>query len=135
MKNLFIAATMLLSVQFVSAQSADFKKDVVNYIKLSGSASQMTAVLEPLLDQMSAEDRTAFNKELQEKLPSLYDKMAESLMKFYTHEDIKKMNEFYNSPVGKKIQETTPKITKDLLQIGQSWGMSELQPIIMKYMQ
>lgn len=135
MKKIVIAATLLLSVQFASAQTADFKKDVVTYIQVSGSASQMTAVLEPILENLSAEDRTAFNKELQEKLPSLYDKMAESLMQYYTHEDVKKMIEFYNSPVGKKIQQTTPKITKDLLKVGQSWGVAELQPLIMKYLQ
>lgn len=134
MKNLFIAATMLLSVQFVSAQSADFKKDVVNYIKLSGSAAQVTAVLEPIMEQMPVDKQADFKKEFETTLPSLYDKMADVMMKYYTHDDIKKMIEFYNTPVGKKIQETTPKITKDQMKAGQEWGM-ELQGLLMKYMQ
>jgi len=134
MKNLFIAATMLLSVQFVSAQSTDFKKDVVNYIKLSGSAAQVTAVLEPIMEQMPEDKQADFKKEFETTLPSLYDKMADVMMKYYTHDDIKKMIEFYNSPVGKKIQETTPKITKDQMKAGQEWGM-ELQGLLMKYMQ
>lgn len=136
MKKLFIAATMLLSVQFVSAQSADFKKDVINYIQLSGSATQVTAVLEPMLEQLQLpEDQKAnVKKEIEATFPSLYEKIATVMMKYYTHDDIKKMIEFYNSPVGKKIQETTPKIVTDQMQAGQEWGM-ELQGILMKYLQ
>lgn len=134
MKKLFIAATMLLSVQFVSAQSADFKKDVVTYIKLSGATANMTAVLEPVIEQIDESKRADFQKDLESILPSLYDKMAVSIMKHYTHDDIKKMMEFYNSPIGKKIQEVTPKMTKEQMQAGQEWGM-ELQGIMMKYMQ
>lgn len=134
MKNLFIAATMLLSVQFVSAQSADFKKDVISYIKLSGSAAQVTAVIEPIMQQIPEDKQSEFKKEFELTLPSLYEKIATVIMKHYTHDDIKKMIEFYNSPVGKKIQETTPKIVKDQMQAGQEWGM-ELQGLLMKYMQ
>jgi len=134
MKKLFIATALLLSVQFASAQSADFKKDVVEYIKLSGSAAQVTAVLEPVLAQIPEDKRADLKKEIDATLPSLYDKMADVMMKHYTHDDVKKMIEFYNSPVGKKIQEVTPKMTKDQMKAGQEWGM-QLQGLLMKYMQ
>lgn len=134
MKKLFIASALVLSVQFASAQSEDFKKDVVTYIKMSGAAANMTAVLEPVIEQIPADKREDFKKDLESILPGLYDKMAVSIMKHYTHDDIKKMMEFYNSPIGKKIQEVTPKMTKEQMQAGQDWGM-ELQGIIMKYMQ
>lgn len=136
MKNLFIAATMLLSVQFVSAQSGDFKKDVITYIKLSGSAAQVTAVLDPMLAQLpvAENDKASIKKEIETTLPSLYDKLAIVMMKHYTHDDIKKMIEFYNSPVGKKIQEVTPKMVNDQMQAGQEWGM-EFTKIIQKYIQ
>ena len=136
MRKLVIAATMLFAVQFASAQSADFKKDVVEYIKLSGSAAQVTAVLEPMLEklQLPADKSATLKKEIEATLPSLYDKMANVMMKHYTHDDVKKMIEFYNSPVGKKIQEVTPKMTKDQMKAGQEWGM-QLQGLLMKYMQ
>lgn len=133
MKKLLIAATLLLSVQFTSAQSTDFKKDVVEYIKLSGSVSQVTTVLEPIMEQMSQKDKDGFKKDVEAILPNLYGKIADVMMKYYTHDDIKKMIEFYNSPIGKKIQEVTPKMTKEQMQAGQEWGM-ELQGIMMKYM-
>lgn len=134
MKKLFIAGAFILTIQFTSAQSADFKKDVVSYIKISGAAANMTAVLEPVIEQIQEDKREDFKKDLESILPGLYDKMAVSIMKHFTHDDIKKMIEFYNSPVGKKIQEVTPKMTKEQMQAGQEWGM-ELQGILMKYMQ
>ena len=134
MKNLFIAATMLLSVQFVSAQSADFKKDVLTYIQVSGTSANFGAFLEPVMEQMPESNRANFKKEFEATLPSLYDKMAEVYMKHFTHDDLKKMIEFYNSPVGKKIQEKTPILIKEQGPATQEWQM-QLQGIIMKYMQ
>ena len=136
MKKLLIAATLLLSVQFASAQSADFKNDVIEYIKLSGSAAQVTAVLDPMLEQLKLpQDKSAdLRKEIEATLPDLYNKMADVMMKHYTHDDVKKMIEFYNSPVGKKIQEVSPKMTKDQMKAGQDWGM-QLQGLLMKYLQ
>ena len=135
MKKLFIATAFLFAVQFASAQTNDaFKKDVIEYVKLSGSAAQVTAVLEPIMAQIPEDKRADLKKDIDATLPSLYEKMANVMMKYYTHDDVKKMIEFYNSPVGKKIQEVTPKMTKDQMQAGQEWGM-QLQGVLMKYMQ
>lgn len=135
MKKLFIATAFLFAVQLASAQTNEaFKKDVIEYVKLSGSAAQVTAVLEPIMAQIPEDKRADLKKDIDATLPSLYEKIANVMMKYYTHDDVKKMIEFYNSPVGKKIQEVTPKMTKDQMQAGQEWGM-QLQGILMKYMQ
>lgn len=122
MKKLFIAATLLLSVQLASAQSADFKKDAIETIKISGAAAGITAVLEPIMEQMPEEKRADFKKEFEAALPSLYENMADTMMKYYSHDDIKKMLEFYNSPVGLKMQKNAQQITKDQMKAGEEWG-------------
>ena len=134
MKKLFIATALLLSVQFVSAQSADFKKDVVEMVKLSGSAANYTAFFEPIMEQISEDKRADFKKDIETLMPSIYEKTAEVMMKYYTHDDVKKMMEFYNSPVGKKVQESTPKILKDQMSDMQDLQL-QIQGILMKYMQ
>lgn len=134
MKNLFIAATMLLSVQFVSAQTSDFKKDVIEMVKISGTTANITAFLEPVIGQIPEDKRTDFKKDIDAIMPSLYESTAETMMKYYTHDDVKKMMEFYKSPIGKKVQEATPKILKDQMAGMQEWQM-QLQGVIMKYMQ
>src|SRR5690606_34565060 len=102
MKKIFIATALLLSVQFASAQSADFKKDVIEMVKISGTTANITALLEPIMGQIPEDKRADFKKDIDGIMPDLYEKTAETMMKYYTHDDVKKMIEFYNSPVGKK---------------------------------
>ncbi len=134
MRKLVIAATMLFAVQFASAQSADFKKDVIEMVKISGTTANITALLEPIMEQIPEDKRADFKKDIDGIMPDLYEKTAEAMMKYYTHDDVKKMMEFYNSPVGKKMQESTPKILKDQMSSMQEWQI-QLQGILMKYMQ
>ena len=134
MRKLFIAASFLFAVQFASAQSADFKKDMLTYINISGTSANFDAFLEPVKEQIPEGKRADFKKEFKASLPSLYDKMADVMMKHFTHDDVKKMIEFYNSPVGKKIQEKTPLMIKEQGPATQEWQM-QLQGLMMKYMQ
>lgn len=135
MKNLVIAATLLLSVQFVSAQSADFKKDAIEAVKLSGATANFSVYAEAIMGQITDQTkRAAFKKEFDETLPNLYVKMADTFTKNYTHDDIKKMIEFYNSPVGQKIQKNAPIILKEQGPSMQEW-QTNLQGLVMKYMQ
>ena len=132
MKKIFTITALLLAVQFGSAQSGDFKKDAVECLRLSGGLSAVTKLLEPIVEHVPEAKRADFKKDLDAILPNLYEQNAEALMKYYTHDEIKQMNEFYKTPIGKKMSETAPKIAKEQLEIGQKWGM-ELQGIMAKY--
>lgn len=54
-------------------------------------------------------------RELLEKIIPLYDK-------YYTIEDLKAVNAFYESPAGQKVLSTLPQITQESMKIGQEWG-------------
>jgi hypothetical protein len=54
-------------------------------------------------------------KGLVEKIVPLYDK-------YYTFEDLKAINAFYETPAGQKVLTTTPLIMHESMQIGQAWG-------------
>ena len=43
--------------------------------------------------------------------------------KHMTHDDIKQLLKFYNSPIGKKLIEKQPLILRDSMIVGQKWGM------------
>ena len=134
MRKIFIASALLLSIQFASAQSADFKKDVIEMVKISGTTANISAFLDPVMEQIAEDKRADFKKDIEAIMPELYESTANSMMKYYTHDEVKKMIEFYNSPVGKKMQELAPKILKDQMPSMQQWQM-QLQGILMKYMQ
>ncbi|MCO6161242.1 DUF2059 domain-containing protein [Flavobacterium sp. NRK F7] len=133
MKKILVTLVVVLAAQFASAQDA-FKADVLKVLKASGSAAQMEIAKEQVMNNIPESKRAEFSKDFDASLPALYDKMAKVYMEVYTHNDIKKMLEFYNSPVGKKIAEKASELTKKNMAASQEWGM-ELQGMMMKYMQ
>jgi uncharacterized protein len=42
--------------------------------------------------------------------------------KYYTHEEIKGLIQFYQTPLGKKMTEVLPKLSLDMAGAGQQWG-------------
>lgn len=132
MRKLLITAGLLFAFQIGTAQN--YKEDTIKALKMSGAAAGITAVLEPIIEQIPEERRAEFNKDIEALLPSLYNQMAESMMKYYTHDDILKMLEFYHSPVGEKMQKHAKELTKDHIKAGENWGL-QLREILNKYFQ
>ena len=56
-------------------------------------------------------------------MDELADMLAPVYEKHMTENDLKKIIEFYQTPVGKKYAEKTPLITQESMQVGQQWGM------------
>ncbi|WP_445456913.1 DUF2059 domain-containing protein [Flavobacterium sp. HNIBRBA15423] len=133
MKKLILTVVIILVSQFGMAQDA-FKADVLKVLKASGSGAQMELAKEQVMGSISEEKRADFSKEFDASLPSLYDKMAKVYMETYTHDEVKQMLKFYESPVGKKITEKASELTKKNMTAAQEWG-TELQGLMMKYMQ
>ncbi len=42
--------------------------------------------------------------------------------KYYTHEDIKGLLEFYTTPLGQKLIKVQPALTADSMAVGRQWG-------------
>lgn len=133
MKKLALSIAFMCIAQFAVAQN-DFKTDVIELIKISGTTGQMTAVIDQVLPMIPEDKQADFKKDFEASLPDLYEQLAPVFQKHYTHEDIKQMLEFYNSPIGKKISKNTESIATDSMKVGQEWGAT-LQTLMMKYMQ
>jgi hypothetical protein len=56
-------------------------------------------------------------KELTKQMVPLYKK-------HFTHEDVKELINFYESPIGKKLVTKTPLLTQESMQFSQQWGMN-----------
>lgn len=60
--------------------------------------------------------RTSANThELLELIIPVYDK-------YYSLEDLKQINAFYESPSGQRMVQVSPEVMKESMQIGQQWG-------------
>jgi hypothetical protein len=91
--------------------------------------------MEKLMDQMKTQMFTMFREKIKD-VPEEYWKRAETRFdsaeliqlivplydKYYTIEDLKALNAFYESAVGQKVLSSLPQITQESMKIGQAWG-------------
>lgn len=133
MKKLIVTATFFFLANLAIAQEA-FKADVLKVIQQSGAAAPMQMAKEQVMENIPLAKRDDFSKEFDATLPALYEKIAKIYMETYTHDEVKQMLKFYESPVGKKMASSMGAIGKKSAVVGQEWGM-ELQGVMMKYME
>ena len=134
MKKLIVTFALVLVAQVGFSQDDAFKKDVLKVIEMSGSTNAMKAAKDQILKMVPKEKQAAFILEFDATMPALYDKIAVIYMETYTKEDIKAMLAYYESPVGKKINEKAGVLMEKTQTAGKEWG-EELQGMMMKYMQ
>lgn len=133
MKKLFLTLIVLFAAQVTFAQDA-FKQDIVKYLNLSGQRKTFELLVKDLSSQIPVEKQADFKKDLNASLDDLMNKMADIYMTEFTHEDIKAVIKFYESPVGKKLTDKSAVLYEKGNAVGQEWGMG-LQTMLMKYMQ
>lgn len=133
MKKIALTFVLFLAAQFAFAQDA-FKADMKKYMELSGQLTTFELLTQELSNNIPEEKRADFNKELKASLNILMDKMAEMYMTEFTHDDVKEMIKFYETPVGKKLSSKNGVLFEKGQEVGQEWAIG-LQGIIMKYME
>jgi hypothetical protein len=52
--------------------------------------------------------------------------------RYFTHEDVKGLIEFYNTPLGRKLIEQQPNVLRDSMEAGQAWGVRTMERIKQK---
>lgn len=124
---------LLIGFQSHAQEKTDLHHKAVELIKMT-SGQQFDVMLEPIVKMVPQENRNAFKEEVMASLESLYGQMAQIYTEEFTEAEIDQILAFYHTPVGKKMRDITPELTRKGMEVGQQWGQ-ELQPIMMKYMQ
>ena len=124
----------MLVAQMGMAQDAAFKADAVKFLNISGTASTFEMMTKDIVKNAPADKQAAFKKDLDASIQELIGEMADLYMTEFTHEDIKAMIKYYETPVGKKAASKTGVLFEKGQVVGQEWGMG-LQSIMMKYME
>ena len=130
MKKLIVFAVITM-VAFVSIAQAEVtaakRREIEKMLRLTGMEklmaqmkTQMISGMKTQMTQVPEEFWTSFESKMDmrallEKIIPLYDK-------YYTIEDLKAVNAFYESTVGQKVLSTLPKIMQESMAIGQEWG-------------
>lgn len=76
-----------------------------------------------LIDSMSQDVGKIFGEAMNVK-GGLVDRMVPLYHRQFTHEEIKGMLVFYESPLGKKVAQALPVLTQESVELGQEWGES-----------
>lgn len=145
MKTLKTSLTLLLLVvAFCTAAAqqqpvADTAKhqDILKLLRVSGSSElgiqvmdQLMMTFEEILPDVPTEFWADFRNEV--KAEDLLDMMVPIYDKYYTHDDIRELIKFYESPVGKKMVDTMPLLLQESMQAGQEWGRALSEKMLQK---
>lgn len=115
-----------------SYQDPNFKTDVLKLFSVNGVDTQVNILKTQILKKITEDKKGDFLKEFDASFLSYQGKMAEVYMEVYTPEDIKGMIVFYESPVGKKMNEKSSELRQKSLSVGPEW-YKELKVITDKY--
>ncbi|MFP9098206.1 DUF2059 domain-containing protein [Flavobacterium sp. RHBU_24] len=134
MKKIFIATVFFLVANIGMAQDTAFKADVQKLLQLSGANSQMELAKKQVVTMIPAAKQQAFLKEFDAVLKPMVDKQVNFYIAEFTHDEVKQIIKFYESPLGKKMAEKALKQSEASMQDSQEIA-GEINNLVMKYMQ
>lgn len=132
MKKILLVLFLFFNAVIQAQDSSEFKKEAVEFIKLTGSGAAFNDAIAQIGAMVSDANKDAYQKEANATLDGLYEKLADLYMTEFTHDEIKELVAFYHTDLGKKLAQKQLSLTQKGMMLGQSWGM-ELQGIAQKY--
>ncbi len=113
------------------------EKDIRRFLKVTGAAElatqtmkQMVGMYKQQMPQVPAKFWDDFLKEA--KAENLIDLLVPIYDKNLSHDDVKALIKFHESPAGKRYTAALPKITAESQAAGQQWGMALGQKVFQK---
>jgi hypothetical protein len=127
MKKIAFIFVFVIGTGVFSAYGQTKHDDILTLLRISGSdklADQLMDTMMPQFKQLVPNVPDAFWSRFRERLNTddllyacipVYDK-------YYTHDEIRQLIAFYETPLGRKVVEVTPPLTQETMAIGQKWG-------------
>jgi uncharacterized protein len=141
MKNLTLTLFALIITFHVSAQIEDeFSKDIRKFFEINGTRQTIPLVMDQMITQVkplfpSVPDKywSVFKEEMSGNgMEDFYKEIIPIYKKYFTHQEIRDIIDFYETPTGRKFSEKTPFVTQEAMLVGQKWGSEIGQKIIEK---
>ncbi|MDR0642848.1 MAG: DUF2059 domain-containing protein [Treponema sp.] len=132
-RSLFVF--LFIAGMAVAGHGQTKRADIVKLLDISNTkmqAAQLFDLMMPSLKTIAPDAPVTFWTMFQSKLDmdSFVDLFIPVYDKYFTHDEIKGLIQFYESPIGKKLLAVTPLITQDSYGIGQAWGEKLARDII-----
>jgi hypothetical protein len=110
-------------------------KDIRRLLKATGAGElgvqafkQVQSQFKRTFPQVPETFWTEFEKEV--KADDLVEMVVPIYAKYLTHDDVKELIKFYESPVGRKLVKVQPKVMGESMQAGQKWGAAIAEKVM-----
>jgi uncharacterized protein len=118
-------------------QETQKQKDIRKLLRITGSGElgtqvmgQMIGSMKKTMPQVPEKFWADFMKEVHTE--ELVDLIVPVYDRNLTHDDIKELIRFYESPTGKKFVSVLPKITQESMVVGEKWGRELAMKVMTK---
>lgn len=115
------------------------RKDIQKLLTLTGSdqmaiqvMNQMITMFKQSSPQVPEEFWQEFMKEAEANVTELNNLVIPIYAKYLSHEEIKELIGFYETPVGQKILKVLPQIMQESMVAGQQWGQQLGEKVVTK---
>jgi hypothetical protein len=127
MKRLVFSFIFIVGISSFGIHGQTNNDDIMKLLRISETgklADQMLAAMILQFQQLVSGIPNTFWIRFREKLniDDLLYTCIPVYNKYYTHDEIKQLIIFYESPLGKRLVEVTPLLTQETMTIGQKWG-------------
>ena len=134
MKRLFFVCLMIVGISSFTYSQAK-RQDIIKLLDVSNvrsQAAQMFNLMLPNLKSMAPGAPSTFWTRLESRLDmdGFVDLFIPIYDRNFSHDDIKNLIKFYESPIGKKMLEVTPSMTQESYRVGEEWGQKLAMDII-----
>jgi hypothetical protein len=137
-KHLFFLV-FVIGAGFLGVYGQTKNDDILKLLRISGTAKlseQMVAAMIPNFKQLVPDIPDVFWDRFMAKLnvDELLYSCIPAYDKYYTHDEIKQLIIFYESPIGKKTVEVTPLLLQETMAVGEKWGEKLGQDVVRELM-
>jgi hypothetical protein len=134
MKKIVVVITLVivsLNAGFSQTTNGSYKATLKKMLEVAGTQESFKMAIKQMFGMLKSQKTdvpdsiwVSFEKEFSNtSMDELVDMLAPVYQNHMTEADLKKIIEFYQTPVGKKYAEKTPLIMQESMQVGQQWGM------------
>jgi hypothetical protein len=149
--SLALIVTLFPNVVHADELTSDKRTDIIKLIELTGitklglqyadavfenAAKSLKISMPELTEKALAKMKTDLTAFFQEKLAApggMVDQLIPVYDKYWTHEEVKSLIAFYQTYLGQKLVEVTPKISNEAYSIGSAWGQSLGPEIVRRF--
>ena len=131
-KLIVLIAFICFSITVKAQDNVDtFKADTEKLVSIV-SESAFTPYIDQFSTMVAEENKEVFMSEINKTFPELYKAIATIYMEEFTHDEIKELLAFYETPIGKKLASKTGDLSQKGMVAGQAWGI-KIQQLIEQY--